>query len=89
MNEVIEPATRLEDLDVEGIKQLIPHRHPFLLLDRVVDIRLGESAVGIKNVTVNEPQFEGHFPDQPIMPGVLIIEVMADRRCRPARRAGR
>ncbi|MGH6920274.1 MAG: 3-hydroxyacyl-ACP dehydratase FabZ, partial [Geminicoccaceae bacterium] len=77
MNEAIEPATRLEDLDVEGIKRLIPHRHPFLLLDRVVDIWRGESAVGIKNVTVNEPQFEGHFPDQPIMPGVLIIEVMA------------
>jgi 3-hydroxyacyl-[acyl-carrier-protein] dehydratase len=77
MNEAIEPATRLEDLDVEGIKRLIPHRHPFLLLDRVIDIRLGEGAIGIKNVTVNEPQFQGHFPDQPIMPGVLIIEVMA------------
>jgi 3-hydroxyacyl-[acyl-carrier-protein] dehydratase len=77
MNEAISPANRLEDLDVDGIKQLIPHRHPFLLLDRVVDIRLGESAVGIKNVTVNEPQFQGHFPDQPIMPGVLIIEIMA------------
>jgi 3-hydroxyacyl-[acyl-carrier-protein] dehydratase len=77
MNEAIEPATRLEDLDIEGIKRLIPHRPPFLLLDRVIDIRLGESAVGIKNVTINEPQFEGHFPDQPIMPGVLIIEVMA------------
>lgn len=77
MNEANPPATRTEDLDVEGIKQLIPHRHPFLLLDRVVDIVLGESAIGIKNVTVNEPQFQGHFPDQPIMPGVLIIEIMA------------
>jgi len=77
MNEAIEPAARMEDLDVEAIKRLIPHRPPFLLLDRVTDIWLGESAVGIKNVTINEPQFEGHFPDQPIMPGVLIIEVMA------------
>ena len=77
MNEAIVPATRAEDLDVEGIARLIPHRHPFLLLDRVVEIVLGESAVGIKNVTVNEPQFQGHFPDQPIMPGVLIIEIMA------------
>ena len=77
MNEATEPSTRTEDLDVEGIKRLIPHRHPFLLLDRVVDIVLGESAIGIKNVTVNEPQFQGHFPDQPIMPGVLIIEIMA------------
>jgi 3-hydroxyacyl-[acyl-carrier-protein] dehydratase len=77
MNEAIVPATHAADLDVEGISRLIPHRHPFLLLDRVVDIVLGESAVGIKNVTVNEPQFQGHFPDQPIMPGVLIIEIMA------------
>jgi 3-hydroxyacyl-[acyl-carrier-protein] dehydratase len=77
MNDATEPATRMEDLDVEGIRRLIPHRHPFLLLDRVIDIRLGESAVGIKNVTINEPQFQGHFPDQPIMPGVLIIEIMA------------
>lgn len=77
MNEAIQPADRLEDLDLEGIKRLIPHRHPFLLLDRVVGIVLGVSAIGIKNVTVNEPHFQGHFPDQPIMPGVLIIEVMA------------
>jgi 3-hydroxyacyl-[acyl-carrier-protein] dehydratase len=77
MNEAIAPATHAPDLDVEGISRLIPHRHPFLLLDRVVEIVLGESAVGIKNVTVNEPQFQGHFPDQPIMPGVLIIEIMA------------
>jgi 3-hydroxyacyl-[acyl-carrier-protein] dehydratase len=77
MNEAIVPATHAADLDVEGISRLIPHRHPFLLLDRVVEIVLGESAVGIKNVTVNEPQFQGHFPDQPIMPGVLIIEIMA------------
>ncbi|MEM7024625.1 MAG: 3-hydroxyacyl-ACP dehydratase FabZ [Pseudomonadota bacterium] len=77
MNEAIQPASRLEDLDIDGIKALIPHRHPFLLLDRVVDIVLGETAVGLKNITINEPQFQGHFPDQPIMPGVLIIEIMA------------
>jgi 3-hydroxyacyl-[acyl-carrier-protein] dehydratase len=77
MNEAIQPAPRLEELDVAGIKRLIPHRHPFLLLDRVVDIVPGDSAVGIKNVTLNEPQFQGHFPEQPIMPGVLIIEIMA------------
>jgi 3-hydroxyacyl-[acyl-carrier-protein] dehydratase len=77
MNEAIEPADCLEDLDLEGIKRLIPHRHPFLLLDRVIEIVLGVSAIGIKNVTINEPHFQGHFPDQPIMPGVLIIEVMA------------
>jgi 3-hydroxyacyl-[acyl-carrier-protein] dehydratase len=77
MNEATQPATTTGDLAVEDIKRLIPHRHPFLLLDRVIDIVLGESAVGIKNVTINEPHFEGHFPDQPIMPGVLIIEIMA------------
>ena len=77
MNEAITPTAHAPDLDVEGISRLIPHRHPFLLLDRVVEIVLGESAVGIKNVTVNEPQFQGHFPEQPIMPGVLIIEIMA------------
>jgi 3-hydroxyacyl-[acyl-carrier-protein] dehydratase len=77
MNEATAPVTPIPDLDVEGICRLIPHRHPFLLLDRVVEIVLGESAVGIKNVTVNEPQFQGHFPEQPIMPGVLIIEIMA------------
>ena len=77
MNDAIEPATRLDDLDIDAIKRMIPHRYPFLMLDRVVDIAAGDSAVGIKNVTVNEPQFEGHFPDQPIMPGVLIIEAMA------------
>jgi 3-hydroxyacyl-[acyl-carrier-protein] dehydratase len=67
------PAT----LDVEHIKRLIPHRYPFLFLDRLTDIVPGESAVGIKNVTVNEPFFQGHFPSEPIMPGVLIVEALA------------
>ncbi len=64
-------------LDVEHIKRLIPHRYPFLLIDRLTDIVVGQSAVGIKNVTANEPHFLGHFPSQPIMPGVLIIESLA------------
>jgi 3-hydroxyacyl-[acyl-carrier-protein] dehydratase len=64
-------------LDIKGILRAIPHRYPFLLIDRVVDIVPGESATGIKNVSVNEPFFAGHFPSHPVMPGVLIIESMA------------
>lgn len=64
-------------LDVEQIKRLIPHRYPFLFLDRLTEIVPNESAVGIKNVTVNEPFFQGHFPTEPIMPGVLIVEALA------------
>jgi len=67
------PATA--DLDL--IQRIIPHRYPFLLLDRVVDVRLHEGCTGIKNVTYNEPQFQGHFPGLPIFPGVMIIEAMA------------
>lgn len=63
--------------DLKEILTLLPHRYPFLLIDKIVDIDDDKSAVGIKNVTVNEPQFTGHFPDQPIMPGVLLIEGMA------------
>ena len=64
-------------IDINRIMQLIPHRYPFLLLDRVIDVIDGESATGIKNVTMNEPFFVGHFPNKPVMPGVLIIESMA------------
>ncbi|MGE4350949.1 MAG: 3-hydroxyacyl-ACP dehydratase FabZ [Bdellovibrionales bacterium] len=68
------PAT---SIDVNGIMARIPHRYPFLMIDRVVDIVAGESCTGIKNVSVNEPFFQGHFPGHPIMPGVLIVEAMA------------
>lgn len=64
-------------LTVEDIHKLLPHRYPFLLVDRIVDYVPGKRAVGIKNVTFNEPHFQGHFPGQPIMPGVLIVEAMA------------
>jgi 3-hydroxyacyl-[acyl-carrier-protein] dehydratase len=64
-------------IDINQIMQMIPHRYPILLIDRVIDINSGESAVGVKNVSINEPHFEGHFPGHPIMPGVLIIEAMA------------
>ncbi len=66
-----------EVIDAEGVMRLIPHRYPFLLIDRLVDVTLGESVTGIKNVTINEPFFQGHFPGRPVMPGVLIIEAMA------------
>jgi 3-hydroxyacyl-[acyl-carrier-protein] dehydratase len=63
--------------DIREILRLLPHRYPFLMVDRIVDIRGEEHGVGIKNVTANEPQFLGHFPDNPVMPGVLIIEGIA------------
>jgi len=68
---------KLEAADIMRIMELLPHRYPFLLVDRIIDINADESCVGIKNVTVNEPHFQGHFPHRPIMPGVLIIEGMA------------
>jgi 3-hydroxyacyl-[acyl-carrier-protein] dehydratase len=67
----------LAQADILTIKRMIPHRYPFLLIDRVVNIEPGRAAVGIKNVSVNEPYFEGHFPVRPVMPGVLVIEAMA------------
>jgi 3-hydroxyacyl-[acyl-carrier-protein] dehydratase len=64
-------------MDVLEIQNLLPHRYPFLLVDRVVEFHEGQSLVGIKNVTVNEPFFQGHFPEKPVMPGVLILEALA------------
>jgi UDP-3-O-[3-hydroxymyristoyl] N-acetylglucosamine deacetylase/3-hydroxyacyl-[acyl-carrier-protein] dehydratase len=63
--------------DINAIKKMLPHRYPFLLVDKVIDMEIGKRIVGVKNVTVNEPFFQGHFPQRPIMPGVLIIEAMA------------
>src|SRR6476469_498137 len=71
--ELVLPTT-LSNLDIQKI---IPHRFPFLLVDKIVEIEWGKRAVGIKNVTANEPFFQGHFPDFPVMPGVLIIEAIA------------
>ncbi|GAA5346590.1 3-hydroxyacyl-[acyl-carrier-protein] dehydratase [Planifilum fimeticola] len=65
------------ELDIKGIQEIIPHRYPFLLVDRIVEWEAGKRAVGIKNVTVNEPFFQGHFPEYPVMPGVLIVEALA------------
>ncbi len=64
-------------MDISEIRKYLPHRYPFLLVDRVVEINLGESIVAYKNITVNEPFFDGHFPDQPVFPGVLLVEAMA------------
>ena len=68
---------RIAEIDVMRIMEAIPHRYPFLMIDRMVDVVLNQSAIGIKNVTANEPHFQGHFPSKPVMPGVLIIEAMA------------
>lgn len=64
-------------MNINEIKQYLPHRYPFLLIDRVVDLKLGESVVAYKNITTNEAIFEGHFPNNPVFPGVLILEAMA------------
>jgi len=71
------PNPDLPQADIQRIQRLLPHRYPFLLVDRVVDINGTTSARGIKNVTMNEPHFQGHFPGTPIMPGVTIVEAMA------------
>ncbi len=73
-----EPSGTQEDtLDIEKVLEMIPHRYPFLMIDRVQDLVPGSHAVGLKNVTINEQFFQGHFPSRPVMPGVLIIESMA------------
>jgi len=65
----------------EEIQNIIPHRYPFLLVDRILEVEPGKKAIGIKNVTANEPFFQGHFPGNPIMPGVLIVEALAQTAC--------
>ncbi len=72
-----DPIAGGEDIDIMRIMQLIPHRYPFLMIDRVDGVIKSERAVGIKNVTINEPFFQGHFPQRPVMPGVMIVEAMA------------
>jgi 3-hydroxyacyl-[acyl-carrier-protein] dehydratase len=71
------PVTRLESADIAMVLKLLPHRYPFLMVDRIIDIRGDEHGIGIKNVTINEPHFQGHFPGNPVFPGVLMIEGMA------------
>lgn len=71
-----QPAT-LEAVDIAAILKMLPHRYPFLMIDRVHSIKSDEFAIGVKNVTINEPQFLGHFPERPVFPGVLMIEGMA------------
>src|SRR5579862_6091086 len=78
---MIEPALREDQtnfaIDIQRIMEMIPHRHPFLMIDRVVDVVANARATGIKNISINENYFQGHFPARPVMPGVLIIEAMA------------
>ncbi len=64
-------------MDIDGILKTLPHRYPFLMVDRILELEPGRRAVGIKNVTVNEPHFTGHWPENPVMPGVLVLEAMA------------
>jgi 3-hydroxyacyl-[acyl-carrier-protein] dehydratase len=70
-------TTEVTVIDAKGIMDVLPHRYPFLLIDRISAVKPGESITALKNVTINEPAFQGHFPGRPIMPGVLIIEAMA------------
>jgi 3-hydroxyacyl-[acyl-carrier-protein] dehydratase len=77
MQETIETGKKLGSADIARVMKLLPHRYPFLLIDRLQDMDGDESCVGIKNVTINEPFFQGHFPQFPVMPGVLIIEGLA------------
>jgi len=73
----LENSQTTESIEVQEIIRLLPHRYPFLLVDRIIEVEARKRIVGIKNVTYNEPFFQGHFPGRPIMPGVLIVEAMA------------
>lgn len=72
-----ETVKKFEAADIATVLKLLPHRYPFLMVDRVIDIRGDDHGIGIKNVTINEPHFQGHFPNNPVFPGVLMIEGMA------------
>ncbi|AQX18240.1 3-hydroxyacyl-[acyl-carrier-protein] dehydratase [Bartonella sp. CDC_skunk] len=72
-----EETKSLESMDIDKLLSILPHRYPFLLIDRIIEIDGDQEAIGIKNVTINEPHFTGHFPEKPVMPGVLILEAMA------------
>lgn len=72
-----EPVKTLETMDILELLKALPHRYPFLMVDRIIQCKGDESCIGIKNVTFNEPHFQGHFPERPVMPGVLLIEGMA------------
>jgi 3-hydroxyacyl-[acyl-carrier-protein] dehydratase len=74
MNDAV---TKLEAADIGMLLKMLPHRYPFLMIDRIIDIQGDNHGIGIKNVTINEPHFQGHFPDNPVFPGVLLIEGMA------------
>jgi 3-hydroxyacyl-[acyl-carrier-protein] dehydratase len=77
MDETAAPPGNSTTLDVTRVMQMIPHRYPFLMIDRVIDVIADRSAIGVKNVSINEAFFQGHFPREPVMPGVLVIEAMA------------